>query len=558
VGVGRRAEGRAGGRTRTRQERVPRVGHRAQQAALHPQKTRVWPTPTRHATISLNATLSSHTSEGPAALLFMRNADDPWLATLRPAAGGAQLAPEDFAARFLHEGDADADAFDGGDDFDEAGPPEFQPSLLRCCALLQARLRAGAVSEAQVQPGGGESSPLLQAPPPVAAMHAPLPRQQQQHVVCGFGAVSLDQLPELGDDWETSDVFTQPPPQALSAHVCTDSALLAVAEDGRARRSLSVLCVSDLQLAAAPLQTPRCLTVCLRHCSCLGAVSLVRCPFLGDPACWRHVTAAVAQCPCLRSLAVCRCALVGEVCLPPLAACLLELSGRGSGGGLHHLSLAFNDGLGDTSIGTLAEALVRCPALATLRLAHCGLGHAACHSLSAVLSHPGCGLTHLDVGFNPAIGTAGAILADVLAVNTTLRRLAMPGCALDAAAARPLARGLRANWTTGQGGLTHLSVASNALGHGMGSAAMCDALGDAGARLEVLDVSHNGADDTTMRRLAAALRRGLHVQHGAAALVLRCGGNPGAGAALEAAREGELPAGRRLRVEGGASVTPTM
>ena len=347
-------------------------------------------------------------------------------------------------------------------------------------------------------------------------------------------------------------MFTQPPPRTFSAHVGTDAELLSLAEDGRARASLSVLCVSDVHASSEPL-VPRCLSVCLRHCCSLGALSLVRCPFLSDAACWRQVTAAVAQCHSLRSLAVCRCALVGDICLPPLAACLLELGRASGGGGLHRLSLAFNPGLGDSSIGILAEALVRCQALATLRLSHCGLGHAACHSLSAVLSHPGCGLKQLDLGQNPAIGTAGAaLLADVLAVNTALRRLAMPSCSLDAAAARPLARGLRANWTSGPRlGLTHLSVASNALGHGLGSPAMCDALGDAGAQLEVLDVTQNGADETTIRRLAAALRRGLPAQHGAAALVLRCGGNPGAGAALEAAGEGEVPAGRRLRVEGG-------
>lgn len=489
----------------------------------------------------------------------MRHADDPWLATLRPA-GKQPLTPEDFAARFLHEGEATDElgvSFDDGDPFDEAGPPEFQArSLLRCCALLQARFRVGASAEGAPPPRGQETSSLLQAPPTVTATHAPLPpppRQQQQRGsgVCGTAPLSL---PELADPWQSpgGDVFRQPLPGGLSAHATSDSALLSLAEDGRARQSLSVLCVSDVQAAAQPL-VPRCLTVCLRHCSSLASLALVRCPFLGDTACWRHLTAGLAQCNRLTALAVCDCHLVGDSCLQPLATCLLELSRR-SGGGLVHLSLAANRGLGDSSIGTLAEALVHCTSLASLRLPRCGLGHAACHSLSAVLGHPGCGLTHLDVGFNPDVGTPGAaLLADVLAVNTSLRCLSLPGCSLDAAAARPLARGLRANWTgsssIGVGRVSHLDVSSNALAHGMGSPAMCDALADAGPGLQVLDISRNGVDAAAMGRLMAALRRGMRAQRGEA-LVLRCGGNPGAGAALEGVMAGG-GAGRELRVEAG-------
>jgi Ran GTPase-activating protein (RanGAP) involved in mRNA processing and transport len=130
------------------------------------------------------------------------------------------------------------------------------------------------------------------------------------------------------------------------------------------------------------------------------------------------------------------------------------------------------------------------------------LGESAARALAALLAHPACALTALDLGRNESIGSdGGAALLDALAANARLEALVLDGCGLGSAAGRALAAGLRANGT-----LRVLDLADNAgLGDaGAASPALADALWD-NASLTALDLSGCGVGDAG----AAELGRGV-------------------------------------------------
>lgn len=98
---------------------------------------------------------------------------------------------------------------------------------------------------------------------------------------------------------------------------------------------------------------------------------------------------------------------------------------------LRRLELNHNGSIGDEGAGAIARGLRASHALQRLEMRSCGVGNAGASQIAAALTARRVApLEHLDLSFNPQIGTTGVeALRDAAAVCRNLKSLALAGAA---------------------------------------------------------------------------------------------------------------------------------
>eukprot|EP00041_Stephanoeca_diplocostata_P038840 m.1561011 g.1561011 ORF g.1561011 m.1561011 type:complete len:518 (+) comp25277_c0_seq63:266-1819(+) len=148
----------------------------------------------------------------------------------------------------------------------------------------------------------------------------------------------------------------------------------------------------------------------------------------------------------------------------------------------------------------LATGLSACHALTSLNLSFCGLDAAALDAVIKALALNTDGVLETLVLDANALGDlGGAILADMLAMNTTLERLSIKDCGIAAAGGHPLGEALLDNRT-----LTSIALTGNPVGDAAVQT-LVNAMAFNSARQVIIDDEHGEAmGDDMYRRLQNA------------------------------------------------------